>query len=237
MSETLTIEDLLFQVRRSPRRATLGLTVDRFGDLVVHAPERTETGELRAWIGKKMLWVHQKLLLKDADRRREKHLEPVSGETISYLGRNYRLRVVDQQADAFTFDGHWFMLRRKDKAAAPRLLQEWYEMAGGEWLAERVRKWQRKAGATPSGISVNDLGYRWASCSRSGVLRFNWKLLQLPVRLIDYVIAHELTHLKEHSHSAKFWKMLGEAIPDWQARKDELAVTQAELIWSAEDEN
>ena len=102
-----------------------------------------------------------------------------------------------------------------------------------EWRAERVTTWQRKAGTTPSGISVDDLGYRWASCSQSGVLRFNGKLLQLPVRLIDYVIAHELIHLKEHSHSVNFWKMLGEAMPDWRARKDELSVTQAELVWSA----
>jgi len=234
MNETLTIDDLRFEVRRSQRRKTLGLTVDRFGELVVHAPELTDAGALRAWIGKKMLWVNQKLLLKDADRRREKRLEPVSGETISYLGRNYRLRVVDWQAAPFAFDGHWFTLRRGDKTAAPRLLQEWYESAGHEWLAERVAKWQRKAGTTPSGISVDDLGYRWASCSRSGVLRFNWKLLQLPVRLIDYVIAHELIHLKEHSHSETFWKMLGEAMPDWQSRKHELAVAQAEPIWSAE---
>lgn len=234
MSEVLTIADLHFQVRRSQRRRTLGLTVDRFGDLVVHAPELTDTGELRAWIEKKLLWVNQKLLLKAADRRREKRLQPVSGETISYLGRNYRLRVVDQQADPFAFDGYWFTLRRRDKTAAPLLLQEWYERAGGEWLAKRVMKWQRKAGTTPSGISVADLGFRWASCSKSCVVRFNWKLLQLPVRLIDYVIAHELVHLKEHSHSPKFWKMLGETMPDWRARKDELAVTQAELAWSKE---
>lgn len=235
MNEKLTIDDLQFEVRRSPRRKTLGLTVDRFGELVVHAPELTDIGALRTWVGRKMLWVNQKLLLKDASRQREKHLEPVSGETISYLGRNYRLRIVEQQAVPFAFDGHWFTMRRGDKSAAPQLLQQWYEKAGHEWLTQRVAEWQRKAGTKPSGISVEDLGYRWASCSRSGVLRFNWKLLQLPVRLIDYVIAHELTHLKEHSHSAMFWKILGEAMPDWRSRKDALAATQAELVWSAEE--
>ena len=67
-------------------------------------------------------------------------------------------------------------------------------------------------------------------------MRFNWKLLQLPVRLIDYVIAHEMIHLKEHSHSPAFWRMLGEAMPDWESRKNDLAVAQAELVWSVEGE-
>jgi len=236
MNETLTVQDIEFEVRRSQRRKTLGLTVGRFGALIVHAPEPTDTDELLAWVEKKMLWVNQKLLLKDADLRREKHLEPVSGETISYLGRNYRLRVSDALREPLAFDGHWFTLRRQDRKSAPTLFQEWYQSVGQEWLERRVKRWERKAGTSPSGISVEDLGYRWASCSKSGVMRFNWKLLQLPVRLIDYVIAHEMIHLKEHSHSPAFWRMLGEAMPDWKSRKNDLAVAQAELVWSVEGE-
>lgn len=236
MSESLTVQDLEFEVRRSQRRKTLGLTVDRFGALIVHAPELTQTGELCAWIEKKMLWVNQKLLLKDAVLRREKHLEPVSGETISYLGRNYRLRVGDALRAPLSFDGHWFTLRRQDRKSASTLFREWYQNVGQEWLARRVKQWERRAGTSPSGISVEDLGYRWASCSKSGVMRFNWKLLQLPVKLIDYVIVHEMIHLKEHSHSPAFWRMLGEAMPDWETRKNDLAVAQAELVWSVEGE-
>ena len=237
MSETLTVQDLEFEVRRSQRRKTLGLTVDRFGAMVVHAPQPTDTGELRTWVEKKMLWVNQKLLLKDADRGREKHLEPISGETISYLGRNYRLRISDVPREPLTFDGHWFTLRRQDRKSAAALFQQWYQKVGHEWLVQRVKRWERKAGTAPSKISVEDLGYRWASCSKSGVMRFNWKLLQLPVRLIDYVIAHEMIHLKEHSHSPAFWRMLGEVLPDWEVRKNALAVAQAELVWSVEGES
>lgn len=99
MNETLTINDLEFEVRRSCRRKTLGLTVDWFGELVVHAPELSGEDELRRFLKKKMLWVHQKLLIKDANRKRQRIIEPVSGETIPYLGHNYRLKVVDRHSE------------------------------------------------------------------------------------------------------------------------------------------
>lgn len=231
MNETLTINDLEFEVRRSSRRKTLGVTVDRFGELVVHAPEQSGCDELRTFLKKKMLWVNQKLLLKDADRKRQRIIEPVSGETFFYLGRSFRLKRVDEQNQPLQFDGNWFTIRRRDCRKAPVLFKEWYRRNGLEWMTVRIREWQLKTGTTPSAIRVEELGFRWASCSRNGVVRFNWKLLQLPVRLIDYVIAHELTHLSVANHSTVFWQTLEQAMPDWKPRKDELDRSQAELVW------
>jgi predicted metal-dependent hydrolase len=231
MSETLVIHDLAFEVRRSQRRATLGLTVDRFGELVIHAPAVAQIEELRNWVEKKLLWVHQKLLLKDSVGTKSKPLEVVSGETISYLGRNYRLKLVEKQAQPLMFDGDWFILRRRDQAAVAQHFQKWYEQAGAEWLAKRVIGWQRKTGKAPASIAVSALGFRWASCGRDRILRFNWQLFQLPVRLIDYVIVHELMHLKEHNHTPEFWRVLEAVMPDWQTRKSELAGLAANVNW------
>jgi len=223
MNEILTINDLEFEVRRSCRRKTLGLTVDRFGELVVHAPEQSDVEELRSFLKKKMLWVHRKLLLKNADKKHQRIVEPVSGETIPYLGHNYRLRVVDRQSESLVFDGEWFSLSRKDADSISKVFKRWYRSVGLEWMTVRVKRWEPNTSSIPTGILIEELGYRWASCSKSGVLRFNWKLLQLPVRLIDYVIVHELTHLKEHNHSEAFWDGLDQALPDWPSRKEELA--------------
>lgn len=82
---------------------------------------------------------------------------------------------------------------------------------------------ERRAGARPSRVEVRDLGYRWGSCGKTGVLFFNWKVLQLPARLVDYVILHELVHLRERNHGPGLWKALERAMPDWQERKDALA--------------
>ena len=234
MNEKLIIADLEFEIRRSPRRKTLGLTVDRSGELVVHSPAGADKNELRRWIERKLLWVHQKLLLKKEHIRPTNGLEIVSGESIAYLGRNYRLKIIEDQDEPLWFDGQWFYLRKADRDDAPRHFKQWYQKKGADWLDERVKFWKPKTGRTPSKVSVGELGFRWGSCGKNGVLRFNWRLLQLQVRLIDYVIAHELVHLHEHNHTPEFWGILDSVLPDWRERKDELGGKRAEMAWCAD---
>jgi predicted metal-dependent hydrolase len=101
---------------------------------------------------------------------------------------------------------------------------------GTDWLKRRVEVLSRRTGGKPHDVKVRDLGYRWGSCGRNGVLYFNWRLLQLPIRLADYVIAHELVHLREGHHGPAFWAALGRAIPDWQQRMDALAGRAKEYL-------
>jgi predicted metal-dependent hydrolase len=231
MNELLVVDNLEFEVRRSPRRKTLGLTVDRAGELVVHSPETASEAELRKWVGKKLLWVHQKLLRKEMYNGGVRRLETVSGESIAYLGQNYRLKIVKDQSTPLRFDGQWFLLRENDRSNAPRHFRAWYQAAGAEWLNERVRFWKPKVGMAASKIVVGELGFRWGSCGKNGVLHFNWRLLQLPVFLVDYVVAHELAHLHERNHTPTFWRILDRVLPDWKERKDALSRKRAEMLW------
>ena len=222
MTETLQLGGLVFEVRRSERRKTLGLTVDRGGELVVHAPAAVAADALSNWINKKLLWVHRKLALKEEAAPKMRAPEYVSGEAFCYLGRRFRLKVVEKEAHPLLFDGTRFMLRR-DARPAEEYFRRWYVEAGTEWLHRRVARLAKHTACNPARIEVRDLGFRWGSCSRNGVLFFNWKILQLPVRLVDYVIAHELVHLREGHHGPAFWEALGRAMPDWQQRKNTLA--------------
>ena len=231
MNKVLVVENLEFEVRRSPRRKTFGLTVDRSGELVVHAPETATEAELHKWVEGKLLWVHQKLLCKEMHNSGVHRLEMVSGESIAYLGQNYRLKIIKEQPTPLQFDGQWFLLREDDRLDAPRHFQAWYQNAGAEWLKERVRVWEGKVGKAASKIVVSDLGYRWGSCGKNSVLYFNWRLLRLPVFLLDYVIAHELVHIHERNHTPTFWEILGRVLPDWKERKQALSHWNAEMIW------
>lgn len=231
MSEVLIVGNLAFEVRRSKRRKSLGLTVDRAGELVVHSPETASEDELHKWVERKLLWVHQKLLRKEEQSRGIHRLEMVSGESIAYLGQNYRLRIVKDQPIPLYFDGQWFLLREMDRQDAPMHFQAWYQYTGTEWLHERVRFWEPKVGMYTSKIIVSDLGFRWGSCGKNGVLYFNWRLLQLPIFLVDYVVAHELVHLQQHNHTPEFWRMLGRVLPDWKERKEELSNKRSEMLW------
>ncbi len=222
MTETLQFNGLVFEVRRSDRRKTLGLTVDRGGELVAHVPFATSVEELTRWINKKLLWVYRKLALKEEAAPKINAPEYVSGEAFSYLGRRFSLKVVTNQKLPLQFDGTRFILRR-DARPAEAHFRRWYLETGTDWLRQRVERLSLHTTRKPEKIEVRDLGFRWGSCGKDGVVYFNWKVLQLPVRLVDYVIMHELVHLVEGHHGPEFWQALGRAMPDWQKRKDSIA--------------
>jgi predicted metal-dependent hydrolase len=231
MIEALHLAGLAFEVRRSSKRRTLGLTVDRGGELVVHAPDNVSLADLEQWTRKKLLWVHRKLAIKEALVPRTRPPEYVTGETFHYLGRGYRLAIVDHQEKSLVFDGHRFALRRDARSTADEQFRKWYIDRGSEWIIKRVNLVARRVTAQPTRVEVKDLGYRWGSCGKTGIVFFNWRLLQLPARLTDYVICHELIHLREHNHGPAFWALLDSVLPDWRERKDELATRASTIRW------
>ena len=234
MSETLEVGGLTFAVRRSARRTTFGLTVDRGGELIVHAPEAVVTDEVARWARSRLLWVHRKLSVKRALTPQVCQPEFVTGESFKYLGRSHRLVIVAQQDEPLRFDGQRFRLRRDARESAAKHFRRWYVAVGGQWIVNRVALFASRCGASPKRAVLRDLGFRWGSCGRSGVVYFNWKLLQLPVRLIDYVIAHELAHLREPHHRPEFWCKLDATLPDWRDRREELKARAREVYWCHE---
>jgi predicted metal-dependent hydrolase len=230
MSETLEVGGLIFEVRRSTRRQTLGLTVDRGGALRIHAPEHTPELELARWTRSKLLWVHRALARKEALAPKVRAPEFVSGENFSYLGQNYRLKIVRDAVEPLRFDGNHFWLAEDARSEAEAHFRRWYVRTGRGWLSERAAALGRKTGTMAAHIEVRELGFHWGSCGKNGVLFFNWRLLQLPVRLIDYIIVHELVHLQEPHHSLEFWQAIDRALPTWRQLKDALRSDDAKFL-------
>ena len=170
-----------------------------------------------------LLWVYRTLARNEALAPKVRSPEFVSGENFSYLGRNYRLKIVRESAEPLRFDGTNFWLAADARSEAEAHFRRWYIRTGHGWLSERAAGLARKTSTEASGIEVGDLGFRWGSCGKNGVLRFNWRLLQLPVRLIDYVIVHELVHIQEPHHSPEFWHAIERALPAWRTLKHALS--------------
>ena len=231
MNETLEVGGLTFEVRRSSRRKTLGLTVDRGGELVIHCPELTGHDDLAKWTQGRLLWVHRKLALKEALLPRVREPEFVTGESFRYLGRFFRLALVARQKEPLQFDGHRFCLRANARASATDHFHHWYIAAGEQWIAKRVALLVRKGVDLPIRVEVRDLGFRWGSCGKGGIVFFNWKLMQLPVKLADYVLVHELVHLRHPSHGPEFWQAVERCLPDWKQRQDTLRTKALEIYW------
>jgi predicted metal-dependent hydrolase len=223
MTAALQIDGLLFKVRRSTRRKTLGITVDRGGDLLVDAPAALPARRIEAAVRSRLLWVHSKLARKRQLLQEREAARYVPGEGHLYLGRRHRLLLVDGARDEPLRLAHGrFELARRERGRGGEIFRGWYVGRGREWLLQRIEELAPRVGAEPKRVEIRDLGFRWGSCSR-GVVYFNWQVMQLPPRLIEYVVAHELVHVRVHHHTPAFWRLLRRVLPDAEERKVALA--------------
>ena len=212
MSETLSIGALELTVRRSSKRRTVNLTVERDGTLVATAPVTMHISEISNIARSRELWLHSAVARRNAMTSGVSK-EYVSGEGFYYLGRSYRLRVL-RGTTASTgwpelrlFQGR-FQLREDCVPHGRRFFVRWYSNQMENWLSERLPQLQARVGVVVRRISVMDLGFRWASCSEGGRLNFNWRGILLPSAIISYLVLHELCHVLEHNHTEKFWLLV-----------------------------
>lgn len=227
----LAVDDLTFEVRESSRRKTLEIIVDRDGQLIIAAPTGTDTQHLRDFVLEKRLWIYQKLTEKAERRRQLPRKEYINGEGFLYLGRSYRLKRVanhGQKAPLKLIAGY-FQLREDALPNARAHFIRWYSARANDWFTARVKEQTRRMGVKPTGVKVQDLGYRWGSCGKGDQLYFHWKTILLPRHIAEYVVVHELVHLHEPHHTPAFWRRLERAMPDYEQRKDWLAQNGVEV--------
>lgn len=222
-AETLEIDELRFAIKRSRRRRTLGITIERDGELVLTAPEGVPIDEIERLTRRKTLWIYQKLSEREFLIGPTREKEYVPGETFFYLGRGYRLRLTDDlNAPPLRLQHGWFELLRDEVERGERHFMSWYATSGTPWLERRVELYALRVGVAPPPLKVKDLGYRWGSCGTAS-LNFHWRVVQLPPRAIDYIVVHELAHIIEKRHDRAFWSRVERAMPDFEARKSWLA--------------
>lgn len=220
----LHVDDLTVPVRESTRRKTLQLTVERDCSLLLTTPPAVPTAVLEQFIRDKQSWIYRKLAEKALMQKHIRHRAFTQGEGFLYLGRHYRLNLVaEQQSQPLKWRQGRFHLAKSAIADARQLFIQWYSERANTWLSERAKEFYNRLEVKPEGIRVQDLGYRWGSCGKGGILYFHWKTILLPRRIAEYVLVHELVHLHEPDHSSAFWQRLERVMPDYKERKAWLA--------------
>lgn len=219
-----------FAVRRQPQRRNNAITihVEPEGTVVVDAPVNASRAAVLAAVRKRSRWIHGHL---SGFHRRQAHILPreyVSGESVMYLGRRYRLKVIRVDAGdvGVKLRGGYLEVRSvvSTTALVRDALEAWLRVKARAILAERMDsilselRWMR---STPV-ARLQAMKVQWGSCSPTGRLTFNPWLVKAPRDCIDYVILHELCHLREHNHSPRFFKLMDRHMPAWRKRKKRL---------------
>ncbi len=223
-----------YKIVRSKRK-TLGIKVGLEEGVIVRAPTHLPVDVIRKKVQEKGDWILQKLEKMGEIEPKPAPKEFMSGEKLPYLGRRYRLKVnkennSSKEVDVRLYRGKFYIglssqINESERRTKIRqALIKWYRSHAQKRIAERVEKYQSKIGVTPAKVKVKHQKKRWGSCSNKRNLNFNWRIIMAPISLVDYVVVHELTHLKYPHHSKEFWDTIASILPDYKERRERLRV-------------
>lgn len=223
--DSMRVGDLVLAVAPATERTTLEIVVERDATLVLKAPRSATLERAEEFVASKRSWIYRKLAEKDALVGPPIVKQFVDGEGFAYLGRSHRL-LIGNSVDTVRLDRGRFLAPPAVRTDGSLLMRTWYTQAGGHWLRRRINPWASRLGMDVPVIDVRDLGYRWGSARPTiGEQRINihWAVLQLPPSLIDYVLVHELAHLREANHTPEFWSIVSRLMPGYESQKGNLA--------------
>lgn len=202
------------------RRRTVGLEIRPDATLVVRAPTRAPLWYVESILRQKAGWIAAKLALVRSRAPLVPRHDFLTGERFPYLGRDWPFVVVAFQKQPLAFDaaaGFTLDVSAFDRGEA--VFEAWYRSRAHELLADRVRFYAPLMGVAVPRLRITGAQRRWGSCSTTGTVSFAWRLIMAPMDVIDYVVVHELAHLREMNHSRRFWAVVAAVMPDYDAHR------------------
>ena len=201
------MSEVRYRILRS-RRRTLTITVSE-GKVVVRAPLGASDELVGRFVAEKEGWILKKI----EEQTGGEFADVMEGKTL--LDDGVRKPVKYGAARSEEKGGEFFL--KNEKAVRP-----FFERTRCLFLPDEVFELSRRTGMMPADVSVRDFKARWGCCDADGRIRLNWRLVMLPPALREYVLIHELCHLKEMNHSAAFWKLVGKHCGDYRQRRRQL---------------
>ncbi|SEQ14488.1 hypothetical protein SAMN03080615_00623 [Amphritea atlantica] len=227
-----------YTLRRSSRRRTIEIQV-RPDSVRVLAPIRVAQSRINQLVAEKSDWI--------ATRQQELRLRlPISpqpvvleqGSELRWLGEPVMLKLATEKPETAVNLSAGIIelslsrrIRKPQAEVVPEQLERWYREQAQHYFQQRVAEWSELMKLSPTAIVVRSYKRKWGCCNSRGVVSFNWLLMMAPVRIIDYVIVHELSHLKQMNHSPRFWQEVNRFYPDYAEAKAWLNSHGAGLCW------
>lgn len=202
------------QIIRSNRK-TFGLEITPEGRLIVRAPLSATNAQIQAVVAQKAAWI-AKTQARLADRSNVHQPKAFSpGETFWYLGEQYPLRLTDRVRPPLELDGA-FHLSRRALDRAKLVFTDWYREETRQITHSLITSYTQQHGFKVNAVRITSARTRWGSCSGKGNLNFTYRLCMAPLSVMEYVVVHELVHLKIPNHSRAFWAQVARIYPDYK---------------------
>ena len=193
----------------------------------IHAPSWTPRAEIESYVRQQHDWLRRAW---DRMQARAPQPDPASLAEVRYLGRTLTLDIRPSLFSEVRRHGGRLHVHAPHNADTSALIRTWLQDRAERLLAWRLARIAQRLGRAPTRFALSDAQTQWGSCTRRGHVRLNWRLVQAPLTLIDYVAAHELAHLVHLDHSPRFWAQVAELCPDALARRTELRTMSHSLF-------
>jgi predicted metal-dependent hydrolase len=210
---TIKIHKLLRSARRS-----ISLEITRDGRLVVRMPRYGSVTDVKRFIFQKQDWIEKKMTEASLQSKKNAPRRFVPGEQFYYLGEKYPLQLAEVHHPKLKFQNGFFMAESNLKYGR-KIFIDWYKRQAKLNISKRLRWYASMHQLKVHQIRITSASRRWGSCTSQGNINFTWKLILLPLKIMDYVVVHELAHLVHHNHSKSFWAEVGKMLPDYKERR------------------
>ena len=221
--ESITIRNNIQIIRKDVKNIIL--KVKPTCEVILTAPLLTTDEHIEYILKKRENWISKKIAFyQEYDKPQKK--EYVSGENVKYLGKNYRLKIIQSEDESIKLQRGYIQIFIKDTdnfEKKKKLLNEWYLLKSQNYFKKIIAKYSKLLNVEIQNIRIRQMKTRWGSCnSHKSYINLNIELIKKPSYAIEYVIFHELTHLIYPNHSKEFYNYLTTYMPDWKKRKERL---------------
>jgi len=217
------------QIIRSHRK-TIGLQITNDARLIVRAPHFASEDFIHKLIRRKESWIKAK---QDYFKQRQNKIKLrkfAPGEEFLFLGQAYPLKVIEDLPKAVVMD-NTLKISSIVLGNARDHIECWYKAQASDYITQKVEYYSQMTGLNYQSIRINNAATRWGSCGYKDTLNFTWRLIMAPARVVDYVIIHELMHLRQKNHSRKFWAEVAKIAPDYKQDERWLKHNSHLLAW------
>lgn len=213
-----------YQLKRSSRRRTLEVQIKN-GAVFVRAPVQVGPREIQRFLSTRRDWINRKLAEQQQCLAEYPPREFTNNATWWWLGEAVSLVMLQGPVNQVALNGNTLCVQLNRRAlnttasTVPRLLETWYKEQAHAMLSQKALALASAMGLNFREVRIRKTKSRWGHCTSQGVLQFNWLIVQAPESVIDYLVAHEVSHLKHFNHSRAFWQMVASVCPDYQQQR------------------